>query len=527
MTYTGAKPVFVDIDPQTWCIDPDSARRSITPRTKAIMPVHLYGHPADMRAIRQLADGHGLSILEDAAPALGAEVEGRKVGSFGDIACFSFQGAKIMTCGEGGMLVTDNRPLMERARYFNDHCRDPEHPLRNTAIGYKYKMSNLQAALGLGQIERIEEMVAKRRIIYQWYSERLAGVPDLALNVERSWARNIYWMTSIVLGESHAIDRDEVISDLKRHDIDSRPFFAPLSSFPMFTSRQNVNRTAYAISQRGINLPSGHNLMEADVDRVCECLRAALARSACANALGRVRECMGDDAVEAAEQDRILATIKNLKMAATSSGNWFAVFDRDECMTSLDPVTWGDVDDADSIRLLSQWRAAAQNSFPAIFPVSQEGTRRWLAEQVLEIPDRLLFWVKSPSGAKIGHAGIFRIDFAERNLELDNVVRGVPRIMRGAMYSSVQAILSWVFTTLGMNDVFLRVFSDNGRAIQLYEHCGFRETMRMPLRREQEGDVIRWREVDGGYRKPVERYFVTMHLSRATWQTDCDDELAA
>jgi RimJ/RimL family protein N-acetyltransferase len=226
-------------------------------------------------------------------------------------------------------------------------------------------------------------------------------------------------------------------------------------------------------------------------------------------------------------EERVLTTIKNLKISSPRRGNWFAVFDRDECMTSLDPVTWDDVDDPDSIRLLSEWRVASQNSFPAIFPVTHEGTRRWLIKQVLELPDRLLFWVKSPEGQKIGHAGIYRIDFAERNLELDNIVRGVSRVMRGAMYSSVQAILSWVFTTLDMHDVFLRVFSDNPRAIQLYEHCGFRETMRMPLRRVQEGDVIRWNEVDGHYRKPVERYFVTMHLPRSVWESDRSDELAA
>jgi RimJ/RimL family protein N-acetyltransferase len=235
----------------------------------------------------------------------------------------------------------------------------------------------------------------------------------------------------------------------------------------------------------------------------------------------------GDFGMDAAYQERVLSTIRNLKLAAPRSGNWFAIFDRDECMTSLDPVTWQDVDDPDSIRLLSEWREGAQNSFPAIFPVTHEGTRRWLIKQLLEVPDRLLFWVKSPQGQKIGHAGIYRIDFAERSVELDNVVRGVSRVMRGAMYSSVQAILSWAFTTLEMQDVFLRVFSDNMRAIQLYEHCRFRETMRMPMRRVQEGEVVRWLEVDGNYRKPVERYFVTMHLSKTAWQGEGADELAA
>jgi perosamine synthetase len=279
VTYTGAKPVFVEIDPATWCMDPDRVRQAITPRTKAIMPVHLYGHPTDMKAVCQLADEHGLHVLEDAAPALGAEIEGRKVGSFGHVAAFSFQGAKIMTCGEGGMLVTSDQALYERARYLNDHGRDPVRPFVISAIGYKYKMSNLQAALGLAQLERIEEMIAKRRLIFQWYRQRLGGVPELALNVERFWARNIYWMTSIVLGERVSMSRDEVIAGLKARDIDSRPFFPPVSSFPMFESCAERNPVAYEISRRGINLPSGHNLSEADVDRVCASLLEVLGLS--------------------------------------------------------------------------------------------------------------------------------------------------------------------------------------------------------------------------------------------------------
>src|SRR5262249_16624228 len=151
--YTGATPVVVDIDPDTWCMDPDSARRAITSRTKAIVPVHLYGHPTDMLAITQLAREHGLFVLEDAAPALGAEVNGRKVGGLGDAACFSFQGAKIMTTGEGGMFVTSDETLYERVKHLGDHGRDKHIPFQINRVGYKYKMSNVQAAIGLGQLE--------------------------------------------------------------------------------------------------------------------------------------------------------------------------------------------------------------------------------------------------------------------------------------------------------------------------------------------------------------------------------------
>jgi perosamine synthetase len=241
-----------------------------------MIPVHLFGHPAEMSQLTNLAKAHGLKILEDAAPALGAKVDGRKVGSIGDVAAFSFQGAKIMTCGEGGMLVTNDQAIYEKAAHLADHGRDKTRPFFITSVGYKYKLSNLQAALGLAQIERIEDLVERKRLIFHWYQKRLARVPGLALNVERPWARNIYWMTSIVLNDSLNLKRDEVIAGLKQCGIDSRPFFPPMSTFPMFASCASQNPVAHRVSTRGINLPSGHNLTESDVDRVCEGLLKVL-----------------------------------------------------------------------------------------------------------------------------------------------------------------------------------------------------------------------------------------------------------
>jgi perosamine synthetase len=269
VVYTGATPVFVDVDPETWCLDLASAGRAVTPRTRAIIPVHLYGHPTDMVAVTRLARAHNLKVLEDAAPALGAEVHGKKVGGLGHAATFSFQGAKILATGEGGMFVTDDEALFERVRHLGDHGRHPHIPFAISEVGYKYKMSNLQAALGLAQLERIEELVAKKRQIFGWYRRRLEGVPGLRLNAERPWARNIYWMSSVVLDDRPGVGRDAVIAGLKQWNIDSRPFFPPMSSFPMFASRADANPVAYRLARQGINLPSGHNLTEETVDQVC------------------------------------------------------------------------------------------------------------------------------------------------------------------------------------------------------------------------------------------------------------------
>lgn len=279
VAYCGATPVFVDIEPDTWCLDPASAEKSITPRTRAIVAVHLNGHPADMVAITRIARRHGLFVLEDAAPALGALVNGKRVGGLSDVAAFSFQGAKIMTTGEGGMLVTSDEAVFERAKQLGDHGRDPQRPFFSTSIGHKYKMSNLQAALGLGQLERIEELVAKKRINHEWYRKRLSEVPGIQLNTEKPWARNSYWMTSIVIERQAGIGRDEVIAGLRQRHVDSRPFFPPLSSLPMFANQQDRNPVAFDVSARGINLPGGHNLTEIDIESVCGALREVLAHA--------------------------------------------------------------------------------------------------------------------------------------------------------------------------------------------------------------------------------------------------------
>src|SRR5262249_55019391 len=186
---------------EPWCMTLASAARAITPRTRVLLPVHLYGHPANMVAVNQLARAHGLSVLEDAAPALGAEVNCRKVGGLARVGVFSFQGAKLLVTGEGGMLVTDDADPFEPVSPLADHGRDSDRPFHIPCIGYKYKLSNLQAALGLAQLERVEELVEKKRLIFDWYQQRLGRVPGIVLNAEKHWARATYWMTSVVLAE--------------------------------------------------------------------------------------------------------------------------------------------------------------------------------------------------------------------------------------------------------------------------------------------------------------------------------------
>ncbi|MBX3721896.1 MAG: DegT/DnrJ/EryC1/StrS family aminotransferase [Turneriella sp.] len=269
--YTGATPIFADVDINTWTIDPVSVRKKISARTKAIMPVHLYGHPAEMDQIMTIATEFNLLVVEDAAPAVGAEFKGKKTGTFGNAGAFSFQGAKMLVTGEGGMLITNDSELHAKIVQLGDHgrSRNPETPFWIDQLGYKYKMSNLQAALGLAQLERVDELIAKKRQIFSWYQSRLANIPGLQLNEEASWAKSIYWMSSIFLRKTFKLDRDGLIKALKVDQIDSRPVFPTISKYPMWKT-DAINPVATEIGRNAINLPSGHNLQEDQVDYICK-----------------------------------------------------------------------------------------------------------------------------------------------------------------------------------------------------------------------------------------------------------------
>ena len=269
ITYFGAKPVFVDIT-DSWCIDPKKIEEAITHKTKAILVTHLYGNLVEMDEIMKIAKRHELCVIEDAAEALGSSYREKKAGSIGNIGVFSFHGAKTCTTGEGGMFVTNDEELFRKAQTLNNGGRKVDGKMFYAELlGYKYKMSNFQAALGLAQLERIEELVERKRQIFYKYKEHLSDLP-ISMNLEPSHTKNSFWLPTIVFNQ--LIDREKLIDYFKQKKVDIRPFFYPISSLPMFKTNVN-NVEAYTIYKRGINLPSYHDITNEEIKYVCDGLR--------------------------------------------------------------------------------------------------------------------------------------------------------------------------------------------------------------------------------------------------------------
>jgi perosamine synthetase len=275
VVYTRAKPVFADVDEKTWTLDPSLLRPLITKRTKAIIPVHLYGHPADMGPIMELAEEYHLWVIEDAAEAHGAEYKGKKVGSLAHMGCFSFYGNKIISTGEGGMIVTDNPEWVEKAQILRDHGMSKERKYWHPILGYNFRMTNIQAAIGLGQMNKIETIIDKKRKIAQTYDRGLEGIKGIVLAPEETWAKNVFWLYSILIRPETGKKRDDLIEYLDRFQVASRPVFFPMPDMPFYATGGHFPKTQ-RISEQGISLPSGSALNSEQVPYIIELIKQFL-----------------------------------------------------------------------------------------------------------------------------------------------------------------------------------------------------------------------------------------------------------
>lgn len=274
--YCGATPVLVDVCADTMNIAPSDIERRITSRTRGIIPVHLYGHPADMEAVNQIAQRHGLWVVEDAAEAHGAEVLGNRVGGLSTCATFSFFGNKIITTGEGGMVTTNDDDLAARLRLYRGQGMDPKRRYWFPVVGYNYRMTNIQAAIGLGQMEGIEKALADRETLAGWYNDALESLQDkIVLPSQANWAKQVFWMYNIFLRDGEEHRRDDVMRRLDAMGIETRPVFYPMHVLPPYQEESSYP-VADLWAQRGINLPTHQDLTRDDVERVVEGLRIAL-----------------------------------------------------------------------------------------------------------------------------------------------------------------------------------------------------------------------------------------------------------
>ena len=296
IVYNGGIPILVDSDPRTWCMDVKQVREKVKMemsksdgKIKAIMPVHIYGHPVDMDPLLALAEEYDLNIIEDAAEVHGAEYltgrntahpQWKKCGGIGHISVFSFYANKLITTGEGGMVLTNDPDYAEKARSLRNLCFRPEQRFLHTKLGHNFRITNLQAAIGLGQLERMDEIIAKKRWIGKAYTERLQSISALQLPVEETWARQVYWMYGIVLDQRTGFDAVRFAQKLKELGVDTRPFFLGMHEQPVFRDMGLFQNEKYPVSERiarqGLYLPSGLTLTETQIDEVCESVKAVL-----------------------------------------------------------------------------------------------------------------------------------------------------------------------------------------------------------------------------------------------------------
>jgi perosamine synthetase len=288
----GAVPVLVDAESETWGMDVAQIASRITPRTKAILPVHMYGHPVDMDPLLALARKHGLVVIEDAAEVHGAEYKGRRCGSLGDISAWSFYANKIVNTGEGGMVLTSDARMAERAASYRNLCFRADRRFYHTEIGYNFRITNLQAALGVAQMERIDEFVAIKRRIGELYRQKLSGIPGIRFQVEKPWAKSVYWMYCIEIDERAGFTADEARAALAEQGIGTRPFFLGLHEQPaahdlgLFIGERHP--VAERIARQGLYLPSGLTLTDAQVDQVAAAVERVVSRLSQAHIAGAV-----------------------------------------------------------------------------------------------------------------------------------------------------------------------------------------------------------------------------------------------
>jgi perosamine synthetase len=493
IVHLGAKPVFVDVLPDSWCLDPELVEQAITPRTKAIVAVHLYGNLCEMDKLLAIGEKHGIPVIEDAAEAIGSIYHGKRAGSMGRFGAFSFHGTKTLTTGEGGMFVTNDPELYEHVLTLSNHgrARGQTKQFWPDMVGFKYKMSNLQAAIGCAQMERIEELIGQKRRIFSHYREQLGHLPGVSMNPEPDGTSNGYWMPSVVFAPETDIRRENIQKAFGSETIDARVFFWPLSSLPFFGGVHLDNTNSQSIPDRAINLPSYHDLTSSDLDRVCAVVRLLVSQSG----LSQAKASEGDIQLAPSIQDEI--PIRN---------------GQGQVLGRLKRITAGDLADSALISALTAWRNSNQRFFLTQFLATETRTSNWLRDSVVSDSSRAMYLIQDNSNLNVGHLGVLHLD--TDTPELDNMIRGIsagdPQIMYWAEIALVHSLLS----ARGATKVCLHVLSNNWIPIGIHQSIGFEIAEKLSVSKKNlDGEIHYLLDSDDG--EPQKFKCLRMVLSRS------------
>lgn len=474
--YCGAIPVFCDVDPDTLCLSAEDAARKITPNTRGLIAVHLYGQPCRMAPLMDLAAKHGLFILEDATQGIGSRDNGRPAGSFGHFAAFSFKGNKSVVAGEGGMLLTSDDRLFDRAARLAAGGRSSDNPFAYDLVGFNYSISALQAALGFAQTSRLDDLVAKKKQIHSWYKERLADMPGIRLNPVPQNSEPSF-LTNLLFVDDQNIQRSRLIMQLHASGILVEPVYFPLSSMPMFKQAQTP--AAHAASVKAICLPSGHNRTEEEVDYICAAIRQLLAEP-------------GRDRAEVPPSGWLKYKSDTLEFFAKAKNKGFAIpFEHDGHSYTLNAVTAADIQDANLVKTFTRWREASSIAFLTRTAVTEETMHQILNNYISALPDYILFFIADDKHL-YGQVGLNDFAFQKHECCIDGlyIESNAPK---GLAAAACETIFAWAKKSLDIKNIFNHVVASNKKVRLLAAAQGFREISRTALYREEipGGEIFR------------------------------------
>jgi len=496
IVHLGAKPVFVDILEDSWCLDPALVEAAITPKTKAIVAVHLYGNLCDMDALLAIGEKYGVPVIEDAAEAIGSVYHGKRAGSMGKFGAFSFHGTKTITTGEGGIFVTNDAELYEQVLTLSNHgrARGQTTQFWPDMVGFKYKMSNLQAAIGCAQMERIDELIGQKRRIFSYYREQLCHLPGVSMNPEPDGTANGYWMPTVVFAPETGIRREDIQSAFAAETIDARVFFWPLSSLPFFGEACLDSTNSQSIPGRAINLPSYHDLTASDLERVCDVVKQLVSQS-------RLKQ------ADAGEGDVPLAL--NIQDEISIRNGQGRVLGR------LRRITAVDLTDSALISALTAWRNSNQRFFLTQFQATESRTANWLRDSVVMDNSRAMYLIQDNSNVNVGHLGILHLD--SDTPELDNMIRGVSDGDPKIMYWAEIALVNSLLVARGAAKVCLHVLSNNWIPIGIHQLIGFETAEKLSVSKKNlEGEIHYLIDSDEG--EPQKFKCLRMVLSRSKFR---------